>query len=98
MSDEYSYGSGRGRAPKKPSKPNGPTDPRGTPSTGRIVKLLVGQGYGYIRQRDEDIYFHRADVDERTGFNALKVGDAVSFERLDNAVSGARALRVTRRS
>ena len=56
---------------------------------------MVGQGYGYIRRRnDQEIYFHRADVDESIRFNDLKVGDTVTFELLDDAVSGARALRV----
>lgn len=97
MSEEYSYGSNRSRPANKPAKPGAPGVARGTPSSGRVVKLLVGQGYGYIRHRQEDIYFHRSDVEESTGFNGLKVGDAVTFELLEDAVSGARALRVAKR-
>ena len=29
-----------------------PQHPRGTPATGKIVKLIVGQGHGYIRLAD----------------------------------------------
>jgi cold shock CspA family protein len=68
---------------------------RGTPSTGRIVKLLIGQGYGFIRlPNDRQIYFHRADVHEGVAFNAFRLGEAVTFELLEDRVSGARALVV----
>jgi len=42
----------------------GAQQPRtGTPATGTIVRLLVGQGHGYIRLPDRrDIYFHRGDL------------------------------------
>jgi cold shock CspA family protein len=64
-------------------------------ASGRIVKLLVGQSYGYVRLTDgRDIYFHRADLAERSGFNALRVGDRVTFELLDDRISGARAVRL----
>jgi len=75
-----------------------PTEQRGHPSTGRIVKLLIGQSHGYIRLRGgRAIYFHRSDVQEGTAFNELVVGDAVTFELLEDRVSGARAIRVIRR-
>jgi cold shock CspA family protein len=68
------------------------------PDTGRIVKLLVGQGHGFIRLADHrEIYFHRADLQEGTSINDLAVGDRVTFERLDDPVSGTRAGRVRRR-
>ena len=41
--------------------------------------------------------FHRTDLQEGTAFNDLQIGDAVAFELLEDAVSGARALRVVRR-
>lgn len=67
-------------------------------STGRIVKLFVGQGHGFIRLADDrEIFFHRSDVREGTSFNDFVVGDAVTFELLEDAVSGARALRVRHR-
>jgi cold shock CspA family protein len=45
---------------------------------------------------NREVYFHRADVQEGTSFNDLEVGETVKFELLDDAVSGARALRVRR--
>jgi cold shock CspA family protein len=94
MSAEYFYGDGRKDARKAPGKPN---DPRGTPATGRIVKILVGQGHGFIRLADREIFFHRGDLRDGTAFNDLQIGDTVTFEVLEDSVSGARALHVTRR-
>jgi hypothetical protein len=86
------------RAPRRPAGPERPAEQRGAASTGRIVKLLVGQSHGFIRLADSrEIYFHRSDLEERTAFNDFAVGDAVIFELLEDAVSGARALRVKRR-
>jgi len=71
--------------------------PHGRVSVGRIARLLVGQGYGFIRTaNDREIYFHRTDVREGTSINDLRVGDRVIFELLEDHVSGARALRVDR--
>jgi len=97
MSAEYFYGATRKGAIRRPGKP-ARNDPRGKPATGRITKLLVGQGHGFIRLRDDrEVFFHRGDLREGTAFNTLQVGDAVTFELLEDAVSGARALRVMRR-
>jgi hypothetical protein len=75
-----------------------PTERRGTASTGRLVKLLVGQGHGFIRLASgREIYFHRGDLEDGISFNDFAVGDPVSFELLEDAVSGARALKVKRR-
>ena len=77
------------RAPGRPPKQ------RGAQSTGRIVKLFIGQAYGFIRLTDDrDVFFHRSDVDEGTSINDLQVGDVVTFELLEDAISGARALQV----
>ena len=74
-----------------------PVERRGTPRSGRIVTLFIGQGHGFIRlTNDRDVFFHRSDVREGTSFNALAVGDSVSFELLEDDVSGPRALRVER--
>jgi cold shock CspA family protein len=88
------------RAPAaRTGKLAGPLDLRGRPGVGRIARLFVGQGHGYIRLSDErDVFFHRADVKEGTTFNELSVGDTVTFELFEDTVSGARALRVARRS
>jgi cold shock CspA family protein len=72
-----------------------PEERRGIVGAGRIVKLMVGQSHGFIRLADgRDIFFHRADVNEGVGFNTLRVGDPVTFELLEDPVSGARATRV----
>ena len=72
-----------------------PEDRRGVVTQGRIVRLLVGQGHGFIRMTGErEIFFHRSDVLDGTSFNTLVVGCAVQFELLDDKISGARALRV----
>ena len=79
-------------------KLNGPTERVGTPAHGRIIRLLVGQSYGFIRgPRGREVFFHRADVGDATAFNALSVGDTVDFQLIDDAVSGARAIGVKRR-
>ena len=94
---EHGRGAVRKAAPaRKP--PARPPEPKGVPATGRIVRLLIGQGHGFIRLADDrEIFFHRSDLREGTSFNDLAVGDAVTFEMLDDAVSGARALRVRKR-
>ena len=72
-----------------------PAETRGTVTKGRISKLAVGQGHGFIRlQNGREVFFHRADVDEGTSFNGLREGDRVTFELLEDAVSGARAIHV----
>lgn len=93
----YSYGATSKGMAKRSIKPSRPNDPRGKPVTGRIVNIMVGQGHGYIRLPNErQVYFHRADLQEGTAFNDLQIGDSVKFELLEDAVSGARALRLTR--
>ena len=98
MSAEYFYGTGRNRVPKRSGKPARPNDPRGKAATGKITRIMVGQGHGFIGLRDDrEIYFHRSDSKQGTAFNDLRVGDIVTFELLEDPVSGARALRVTRK-
>lgn len=99
MSGEYFYGSMRKRAPAARSgKPCGPRDLRGQPATGRIAKLFIGQGHGFIRLTNQrEVFFHRADVEDGTAFNDLHIGDAVTFQLFEDSVSGARALHVGRR-
>lgn len=90
------------RRPTDQSRPKGGTpgtQPQrtGTPATGTIVRLLVGQGHGYIRLADRrDIYFHRGDLVEGTPFNEFAVGDRLAFEVLEDRFSGPRALGVRR--
>jgi cold shock CspA family protein len=76
-----------------------PPERRGLPDNGHIVKLYIGQGYGFIRPADErEIYFHRGDLEEGTSINDCHIGDLVSFERVDDLVSGPRARCVRRRA
>jgi hypothetical protein len=94
---QQSRGVGR-KAPGRTAGPMRPAEPRGVVSTGRIVKLLIGQSHGFIRLADSrEIYFHRSDLEEGTSFNDFTIGDVVRFELLEDPVSGARALRVKRR-
>ena len=99
MSADYLYGKRpKVTAAKTTSKAARPTDPRGKPVNGKIVKILVGQGHGFIRLSDKrEVYFHRADLSEGTAFNDLQPGDAVTGELLEDAISGARAVRVARK-
>jgi cold shock CspA family protein len=77
--------------------PAPPADPRGAAATGRIAKLLVGQGHGFIKLADgREVFFHRSDVRAGLSINELSIGDPVAFELLEDAVSGDRALRVRR--
>ena len=49
--------------------------------TGRIANLLVGQCHGFIRLPNaREVYFHRADLQEGTAFNDLRIGEAETFE------------------
>jgi cold shock CspA family protein len=60
--------------------------------------LLIGQGHGFIRlTTGREVYFHRSDLEEGISFNDFAPGDPVSFELLEDEVSGARALKVKRR-
>ena len=70
----------------------------GTLCCGRVTRLQVGQGHGYIRLADaRDVFFHRGDMRDGAAFNDLRLGVEVTFELFEDAVSGARALRVARR-
>jgi cold shock CspA family protein len=86
------------KAPARKAAAVPPAERRGAPSSGRIAVLFVGQGHGFIRlTNDREVFFHRSDVREGTSFNDLAVGDDVSFELLEDQVSGPRGLRVERR-
>jgi len=76
-----------------------PPERRGVSKRGKIAKLMIGQGHGFIRVSDNrEVFFHRSDVQEGTSFNDFAVGDPVTFELLEDAVSGARAVRVAAKS
>lgn len=68
---------------------------RGEPSAGRIVELVLGHAHGFIRCRNRrDIFFHRSDVLEGARFSDLAVGDRVTFELIEDTISGPRATLV----
>jgi cold shock CspA family protein len=71
-------------------------DERGRPMTGRVHRILHGQGHGFIRARDSRLlFFHRHDV--ATGlFNRLVARDRVAFEVIENALVGPRAVKIHR--
>jgi cold shock CspA family protein len=95
---EFFYGVARPAAPKRQHVGTRPLEPRGTASFGWIAKLFVGQCYGFIRLEDDrKIYFHRNDIREDMSINDLSVGDPVTFELLEDRISGARALHVRQR-
>jgi cold shock CspA family protein len=94
----HTRGAVRKAAPARKAAVVRPEERRGTPSSGRIVTLFIGQGHGFIRlTNNREVFFHRSDVREGTSFNDFAVGDAVTFELLEDDVSGPRALRVERR-
>lgn len=77
--------------------PTRPADPRGPAARGRISKLMIGQGHGFIRLTNHrEVFFHRSDLREGTSFNDLSIGDPVSFELVEDPISGARAVSVER--
>ena len=83
--------------PRGTGKIGTPTGPSGPVAEGAIVRLLVGQAYGFIALRDgREVFFHRADLKDQTTFNVLQVGDVVAFELIDDRISGARAIHVVR--
>jgi cold shock CspA family protein len=84
--------------PTRKILPDRPAERRGISCSGRVLTLFVGQGHGFIRPSSGgDVFFHRSDVLHGTSFNALAVGDHVTFELLEDEVSGPRALRIERR-
>lgn len=75
-----------------------PAGPQGPPRSGPIVKLVLGQGHGFIRLADgRSVFFHRSDLREGIRFGDLTVGEILTFEVLEDPISGPRALRIERR-
>jgi cold shock CspA family protein len=83
---------------KRPTGKTPRADPRGRATTGTVVTITRGRGDGYIREsRAELLYFHRGDAVGGT-FNDLNIGDAVTFEVIEDTVSGPRAVRVAKKT
>ncbi len=72
----------------------GPSKPvyAGKHSKGRIKLLTRGQGSGIISTAAGDVFFHKTDFQGK--FWDLNVGDRVTFELLDDSISGPRAQNV----
>ncbi len=61
---------------------------------GRVTELSRGRFCGVIRASDgQKVFFHGRDL-ERARYNDVKVGGSVTFELIDDRVSGPRAGRV----
>jgi cold shock CspA family protein len=59
---------------------------------------VLGQGHGFIRLSDRrNVFFHKSDLREGTRFGDLAIGEVLTFELMEDPVSGPRALRVERR-
>jgi cold shock CspA family protein len=92
---EHTRGAVARTAPARKAPSGRPAERSGTPCSGRIVRLLVGQGHGFIRlPNDREVFFHRSDVREGVSFNRFAVGDTVNFDLLDDQISGPRAVQV----
>lgn len=61
---------------------------------GRIAELSHGRFCGVIRTSDgRNVFFHGRDL-ESGKYNEVEIGGSVSFELIDDRVSGPRAGRV----
>jgi cold shock CspA family protein len=70
------------------------TEKRGRVMAGRITQLSRGRFCGVIRASDgQDVYFHGRDL-ERATYNEVEIGGSVTFELIDDRVSGPRAGRI----
>jgi len=79
---------------KRSGKPAQPAPPSGRPMTGRILRIVRGQGQGFIRDEDgREVFFVRADL-IGVKFNDLTIADPVAFELIDDRVSGPRGVHV----
>ena len=60
------------------------------------IKNLTEKGFGFIAVEGEqkDLFFHGSELKDVT-FSELKVGDKVSFEKVDSE-KGSKATNVTR--
>jgi len=62
--------------------------------TGRITQLSHGRLCGLIRASDRQVvFFHARDL-EGARYNDLKIGGSVSFELIDDRISGPRAAAI----
>lgn len=82
-----------GKGLRKGGKP----ELRGRVMTGRIVRIVRGQGHGFIRdEAGRTVFFHRSDV-PKARFNDLAVDDHIACEVIEDDVTGPRALNVRKK-
>ncbi len=74
-----------------------PPELKTIPFRGRIVRILHGQSFGFLRTDDDrDVFFHRSDIGGDV-FNSLVVGDAVAGRMFEDRITGPRALKLRKR-
>lgn len=67
---------------------------RGSYANGRITHLTHGRLCGLIRAKDGlSIFFHGRDL-SGVRYNDLEVGCGVTFELIDDPISGPRAVQI----
>ena len=72
------------------------TSVRGRATTGKITQLTHGKLCGVIRSVEgQNVFFHGRDL-EGARYSDMELGGAVSFELIDDRVSGARAAKIRR--
>jgi len=77
-----------------PSWNSAATQSQGRATTGRITELSHGRLCGLIHASEgQTVFFHGRDL-EGVKFNDMQVGGSVSFELIDDRISGPRAARV----
>ena len=70
------------------------TSVRGRATTGTITQLTHGRLCGVIRAANgQNVFFHGRDL-EGARYNDMQLGGTVSFELIDDRISGARAARI----
>lgn len=95
---KHTQGAARKAAPARHARAGRPADQHGPSRSGRIMTLVLGQGHGFIRLADRrSVFFHRSDLREGTRFGDLTIGEVLTFELLEDPISGPRALRIERR-
>ena len=72
----------------------GRVEPRGPHASGRITDLMHGRLCGVIRASTGlHVFFHGRDLNS-VRYNDLEIGRSVTFELIDDPISGPRAVRI----
>lgn len=74
------------QAAAKGPREGGKPELRGRWMTGRIGRIIRGQGHGFIRAEDgREVFFHRSEVP--ASFNNIAVDDHVASEVIEDHVT-----------